>query len=75
VIALALALLVSNSQLWSDVIVREGGGQGAVGLGEQRFGLGLEGLHGVCAGGEGASAGFAGSTPCFPSMLFQEATK
>src|SRR5580765_2192692 len=40
--------------LWSNVIVREGGGQLAMslGLGEQCVGLGLERLHGVCAGSE-----------------------
>src|SRR6185295_10599925 len=44
----------AGHQLWSDVIVREGRGQLAVGLGlgKQCVGLGLERLHGVCAGSE-----------------------
>src|SRR6266496_6315590 len=55
--ALQPPLVCSGRQghhLWSDVIVREGAGQLAVGLGlgEQCVGLALEGLHGVCAGSE-----------------------
>src|SRR5882672_1877693 len=44
----------SRHHLWSDVIVREGSGQLAVGLGlgEQCVGFGLKRLHGICAGSE-----------------------